>query len=429
MPAPRSARPARRGPGGIVFGANMTTLNFALTRTLAREWRPGDEIVGTRLDHDANVTPWQLAADERGVRLRLAPFDVAPGRLDPEAVTSLIGPRTRWVAITGASNALGHHARRLAPVVEAAHASGARVLVDGVHLVPHRPVDHRRARGSTPSSPRPTSGTARTPECCGWRRTSASRSSRTRSGRRPTPRRSGSRPARPRSRPSPGSAPQPHFSARSAWSGSRSTRRRCFGPLLDGLLGHAPRRGPRAPATRPTGRRRCASASRTGLPTTSPRDSRPTASPLWSGDYYAVETMARARARRPGRAPGGGLLLHLSRRRRAPAHLGRTARPLIGPRVPGSLPRSGHHTRDRLDRLRVPRRLDRPRRRARARGRGRRRGGVAASCRPGRGRARPGAAGRAGPSRGDPEEHRAPRDPHAVPAQRARGRAPHRTPS
>jgi cysteine desulfurase family protein (TIGR01976 family) len=127
-------------PGGIVFGANMTTLNFALTRALAREWSVGDEIVGTRLDHDANVTPWQLAADDAGAVLRLAEFDPMTGRLDPEAVITLIGPRTRWVAITGASNALGTMPD-LAPVVAAAHAAGARVLVDGVHLVPHAAVD------------------------------------------------------------------------------------------------------------------------------------------------------------------------------------------------------------------------------------------------------------------------------------------------
>ncbi|MGZ4675113.1 MAG: cysteine desulfurase-like protein [Acidimicrobiia bacterium] len=125
---------------GIVFGANMTTLNFALTRALARDWSEGDEIVGTRLDHDANVTPWRMAAADRGAEVRLADFDASTGRLDPEAVTSLIGPRTRWVAVTGASNALGTMPD-LAPIVNAAHAAGARVLVDGVHLVPHVAVD------------------------------------------------------------------------------------------------------------------------------------------------------------------------------------------------------------------------------------------------------------------------------------------------
>lgn len=125
---------------GIAFGANMTTLNFALTRALARTWAPGDEIVGTRLDHDANVTPWQLAADDAGAVLRLADFDPATGRLDPEAVAALIGPRTRWVAVTGASNALGT-VPDLAAITASAHAAGARVLVDGVHLAPHAAVD------------------------------------------------------------------------------------------------------------------------------------------------------------------------------------------------------------------------------------------------------------------------------------------------
>ncbi len=125
---------------GISFGANMTTLTFAMTRALAREWEPGDEIVGTRLDHDANVTPWQLAADDRGARLVLAPFDIETGRLDPEAVIDLIGPRTKWVAITGASNALGTMPD-LEPVIAAAHSAGARVFVDGVHLVPHAEVN------------------------------------------------------------------------------------------------------------------------------------------------------------------------------------------------------------------------------------------------------------------------------------------------
>ena len=125
---------------GIAFGANMTTLTFAITRALARQWEPGDEIVGTRLDHDANVTPWQLAVDDHGARLVLAPFDIETGRLDPEVVIDRIGPRTKWVTITGASNALGTMPD-LAPVIAAAHSAGARVFVDGVHLVPHAPVD------------------------------------------------------------------------------------------------------------------------------------------------------------------------------------------------------------------------------------------------------------------------------------------------
>lgn len=127
-------------PAGVVFGPTMTTLVMAFTRAVARTLAPGDEIVCTRLDHDANVTPWVLAAADRGATVRLAPFDPATGRLEPEAVTSLVGERTRWVAVTGASNAIGT-VPDLAPIVAAAHAAGARVLVDAVHLVPHRPVD------------------------------------------------------------------------------------------------------------------------------------------------------------------------------------------------------------------------------------------------------------------------------------------------
>lgn len=127
-------------PDGIVFGANMTTLNLSLTRALARDWDAGDDIVGTRLDHDANITPWRRATEDRGARLQLAPFDPASGRLAAASVVDLVGERTRWVAVTGASNALGT-VPDVATITAAAHAAGARVLVDAVHLVPHQPVD------------------------------------------------------------------------------------------------------------------------------------------------------------------------------------------------------------------------------------------------------------------------------------------------
>jgi cysteine desulfurase family protein (TIGR01976 family) len=126
--------------GGIVFGPNMTTLTLAFTRSVGRTLGPGDGVVGTRLDHDANITPWRMAADDAGAAMELAPFDAATGRLDPAAVTDRIGPRTRWVAITGASNALGT-IPDVASVVAAAHAAGARVFVDAVHFAPHRAID------------------------------------------------------------------------------------------------------------------------------------------------------------------------------------------------------------------------------------------------------------------------------------------------
>lgn len=127
-------------PEGIVLGPNMTSLTFAFTRAVARTLNTGDRVVGTQLDHDANVTPWALACADAGAEHVLAPFDPATGRLEAEAVIGLIDARTRWVAITGASNLLGT-TPDLGPVIEAAHARGAKVFVDAVHLAPHRRVD------------------------------------------------------------------------------------------------------------------------------------------------------------------------------------------------------------------------------------------------------------------------------------------------
>lgn len=128
------------GPAGICFGANMTTMTFAFTRAVEQTLRPGDRVVGTRLDHDANVSPWRIACERSGAEHVLAPFDPATGVLDPAAVIALIDDRTKWVAITGASNLIGT-TPDLAPVVAAAHAVGARVFVDAVHLAPHRRID------------------------------------------------------------------------------------------------------------------------------------------------------------------------------------------------------------------------------------------------------------------------------------------------
>jgi cysteine desulfurase family protein (TIGR01976 family) len=127
-------------PAGICFGANMTTLTLAFTRAVGAVLRPGARVVGTRLDHDANVTPWRLACDAAGAEHVLAPFDPATGRLDPAAVIDLIDERTAWVAVTGASNLLGT-IPDLAPIVAAAHDAGARVFVDAVHLAVHRRID------------------------------------------------------------------------------------------------------------------------------------------------------------------------------------------------------------------------------------------------------------------------------------------------
>jgi cysteine desulfurase family protein (TIGR01976 family) len=125
-------------PGGVVFGRSMTQLTFDLARALAKQWRPGDEVVVTRLDHDANIRPWVLAAEAVGATVRWVDFDPATAELafDPSVLTE----RTRLVAVTGASNLLGTRPD-VAAVAAAAHRVGALLYVDGVHLTPHAPVD------------------------------------------------------------------------------------------------------------------------------------------------------------------------------------------------------------------------------------------------------------------------------------------------
>ncbi len=127
-------------PAGICFGPNMTTLTFAISRAVSATLRPGDRIVGTRLDHEANVSPWRYACQAAGAEHVLAPFDAASGTLPPELVIDLIDERTKWVTLPGASNLLGT-APDLRPIIDAAHAVGARVYVDAVALAPHRRID------------------------------------------------------------------------------------------------------------------------------------------------------------------------------------------------------------------------------------------------------------------------------------------------
>ena len=128
-------------PDEVVFGANATTLLFAFTRAMSQQWAPGDRIVCTRLDHDANVSPWLLAARDAGAEVAFLDVDPVSGQLDLEPLESLCADgRTRWVAVSGASNLTGH-APDLARIVAVAHAHSARVLVDGVARVPHLPTD------------------------------------------------------------------------------------------------------------------------------------------------------------------------------------------------------------------------------------------------------------------------------------------------
>jgi cysteine desulfurase family protein (TIGR01976 family) len=124
----------------IVFGANMTTLTFHLARGLGREWGPGDEIVITELDHHGNVAPWRALAKERGVTIRVAKLNTSDGRLEWRDLERQIGPRTRLLAIGAASNALGT-ITDVQAAGELAHAFGAQVFVDAVHLAPHELID------------------------------------------------------------------------------------------------------------------------------------------------------------------------------------------------------------------------------------------------------------------------------------------------
>jgi cysteine desulfurase family protein (TIGR01976 family) len=126
-------------PEGIAFGANMTTLNFQLAHAVARTLRPGDEIVVTALDHDANVSPWLVVAADHDLVVRTAPLRAEDVTLDLEALEELMGERTRVVAFTLASNAVGS-IPDAARIAAAAHGVGALAWADGVHLAPHRRV-------------------------------------------------------------------------------------------------------------------------------------------------------------------------------------------------------------------------------------------------------------------------------------------------
>ena len=130
-------------PGEIAFGANMTSLTLALSRSLAAGWQAGDEIVLSRLDHDANVAPWLLAARDRDMVVRWIDLDVEAGTLRLDTLPALLGARTRLVAVGGASNALGT-INDLAGIVRTVRAHcEALVFVDAVQSVPHEPTDVR----------------------------------------------------------------------------------------------------------------------------------------------------------------------------------------------------------------------------------------------------------------------------------------------
>jgi cysteine desulfurase family protein (TIGR01976 family) len=127
-------------PHEIKFGANMTTLTFHLSRCITATFRPGDEVVVTVLDHEANVSPWRLAAADRGLTVRTVDIRADDCTLDLGSLEAALGPRTRLVAVGYASNAVGT-INPIREVVARAHAVGALVWVDAVHYAPHGPID------------------------------------------------------------------------------------------------------------------------------------------------------------------------------------------------------------------------------------------------------------------------------------------------
>ncbi len=127
-------------PDEIVFGPNMTTLTLSISRALARDLRPGDEIVVTRMDHDANIAPWLLIAEDTSATMRWADFDVEDYTLDMAALRGLINEKTKIVAVGYASNATGT-VHDVQTIVRWAHEVGALAFVDAVQYAPHGPID------------------------------------------------------------------------------------------------------------------------------------------------------------------------------------------------------------------------------------------------------------------------------------------------
>jgi cysteine desulfurase family protein (TIGR01976 family) len=127
-------------PVGVILGPNMTTLTYRLAETISRRWAEGDEVVVSRLDHDANVRPWVQAAARAGAVVRWAEVDAGSGELAAGQYDGLLSERTRLVAVTAASNLIGTRPD-VAAITRKAHEVGALTYIDGVHATPHAPVD------------------------------------------------------------------------------------------------------------------------------------------------------------------------------------------------------------------------------------------------------------------------------------------------
>jgi len=128
------------GPDEIIFGNNMTTLTLHISRSISREWNAGDEIVVTRLDHDANATPWVLAAQDRGVKVRWVDFDVEDGTLKLDDLSKALKRKPRLLAVGYASNSLGT-INPVADIIKMAHDAGTLVYLDAVQFAPHGVID------------------------------------------------------------------------------------------------------------------------------------------------------------------------------------------------------------------------------------------------------------------------------------------------
>ena len=129
-------------PKGVVYGRSWTQLTYDFSRSISKSWSSGDEIIISRLDHDSNIRPWLQAAASRGAVVKWAEIDKESGELPVSAVTSLLSSKTKFVAVTGASNTLGTKPDIYA-IGRAVKDAGALFLVDGVHLTPHAVIDFK----------------------------------------------------------------------------------------------------------------------------------------------------------------------------------------------------------------------------------------------------------------------------------------------
>jgi cysteine desulfurase family protein (TIGR01976 family) len=127
---------------GVIYGRSWTQLTYDMSRNLAKEWGPGDEIIVTRLDHDSNIRPWVQAAEAKGAKVRWAEFDIETAELNVESVTELLNEKTKFVAVTGAANTLGTKPD-INAIAKAVKSIGALFLVDAVHLTPHSVIDFK----------------------------------------------------------------------------------------------------------------------------------------------------------------------------------------------------------------------------------------------------------------------------------------------